>query len=271
MIILGAALATPAIALPGFPLPLALCLSCRLLLPPPPHLASASPRPSLPPPRPGHPGLASLPRRRAPLRRGGGGGPHPCRDCGSLLQPRVRKYRECGPRRAPSQGPVLGRAGAERDPGVLESALGSCEWSGRGRHPCVRAGCAARRGARTRRVRPWTLRLWRPVPIISLSPGCFSSPIPAPPGCSLRLRRYQTGKGFLAPSPLAGAAGPTWPGGGGRWLTPNSRVRGRGGPGGWREPRRRPALRARSPGAPGVPSGDAARPPGRAPEIGGVN
>lgn len=40
---------------------------------------------------------------------------------------------------SPSALPMLGRAGAERDPGVRESALGSCEWSGRGEAPvCAR-------------------------------------------------------------------------------------------------------------------------------------
>ena len=217
MVILGAALATPAIALPGFPLPLALRLSCRLLLPPA-SLASASPRPSLPPPRPGHPGLASLPRRRAPLRRGLGRGAGVPIQAGTVVpffSPELGSTESVGAAEPPRLSLCLGARGPSGSPACGRARWDLVNGAGGGRHPCVRAGCAARWGARTRRVRPWTLRLWRPVPTISLSPGCFSSSTPAPPGCSLRLRRHQTGKGFLAPSPPAGAEGPTWLGGGG--------------------------------------------------------
>ena len=107
IIILSAALTAPAIAFPGLLLPQTPGLSCRPLLCPLPRSALRLPAPHPPPPCRAFPGLASFPRPRAPLRRGGVGG-NPPLDHSPFLQPGVGKCRECG---RPFAVPDLGSAG----------------------------------------------------------------------------------------------------------------------------------------------------------------
>lgn len=108
MIILGAALATPAIALPGFPLPLALCLSCRLLLPPPP--TSPLPLPAPPSPLPGRATQGSLPSHGGALLCGGAGAGVPIH-AGTVVpffSPGLGSTESVGPAEPPRRAPCLG-------------------------------------------------------------------------------------------------------------------------------------------------------------------
>lgn len=97
------------------------------------------PAPSLPPPQPGYPGLASLLRRRAPLRRGLGGarlqaGPR-SRTVAPSSSPELGRIQSVGVKpgereeslQDPLCAPSLRRAGAERDSAVRECVLRPCE------------------------------------------------------------------------------------------------------------------------------------------------